>query len=170
MNRRNIKPLLLAVMLLLLMGACSVPEEEALSSTEIAAQEAFNKKASKPNKSTEDIKYFLPEEMKVDTEEKNNILLTKGDQNIILFYNPIVQKNDDTIYTDLEKRKGSLLLKKFDGKERDGFLAVFPVEEKTYELIVGVGGVKLTTETSSNKMEESARLMMQIAKSIAFKE
>ncbi|MBT2638436.1 MULTISPECIES: hypothetical protein [unclassified Bacillus (in: firmicutes)] len=148
-----------------LLSACSASfsEQKADIKEEVAA--TFESQPEKTNNSTKDIDYYLPTSVKVDKETPNNVLLKDGEKTYILFYNQHELEDSKVVYDSTVKQQ-----KEWDANEtfskdgKFGYLLVKKLKENHYQLIVGIGGVKLTTETENVK--EDAEAMMQIANSV----
>ncbi|UHA62181.1 hypothetical protein KDJ21_011495 [Metabacillus litoralis] len=76
-------------------------------------------------------------------------------------------KNSKVSYVTLtEQYQEPFLSKTFEQNDRFGYLFVVKIEENKYEVTVGVGGTKVTTEAKGNDVAEDAEAMMMIANSV----
>lgn len=154
--------------LLFLITACSPSQKEAFSATLTAVEQEFNKDAASPNKKAGNYDAYIPENMEVQTEDKNNFLIDDGDHTYILFINPLEPKNSKILFKVLQEENKSILLDSFVQKKEFGFINISSMDKKEYEVVVGIGGVKMTTVTKIGDLEETARLMMKMVKSINY--
>ncbi|HHW38394.1 MAG TPA: hypothetical protein GXX18_14340 [Bacillales bacterium] len=160
----------LAVILIsfgLLVG-CSGSKEEAISQSKQAVESIFNEPAQKTTETTEGFSYYLPEGFKIEEEFGNNVILSKGKQEYILFVNPHESLNSDVIFNEIKGAKDEKGTKTFKDKDRFGYISISPGADKKYELIVGIGGVKTTTMSTTSDMVENAKNMMTIANSVEY--
>ncbi|PLR98181.1 hypothetical protein [Bacillus sp. T33-2] len=159
---------LLLIIAVLVLAACSDSGEEKQKSASDAVQAAFKSKPKDANNSYKDIDYYLPFGVEVEKESPNNIILKNGKKTYILFYNQHEQKDSEVVYQSTVKQRPEWDFEdtyKNDGKF--GYMLMKKADNDAYELVVGIGGVKLTTETKS--LQSDAAAMMEIAKSVKFK-
>lgn len=156
------------IITILVLGACSSSFSEDKKAANEAVAATFETKQEKTNNSTKDIKYHLPFGVEIKEESPNNILLKNGARTYILFYNQHEKADSKVIYESAVKQQ-----KKWDANEtfqkqgKFGYMLVKKLKEDHYQLIVGIGGVKLTTETDNIKKD--AETMMKIANSVKIK-
>jgi hypothetical protein len=85
----------------------------------------------------------------------------------LLFVNENEEANSKVSYDTLvEKYEKPFISETFEDQERFGYLFVNNLEKNTYEVTVGIGGTKLTTEAKANDVSDAAKNMMDIVKSI----
>lgn len=153
---------------LLLLSACSASFSEQKAEIKKEVASTFESQPEKTNNSTKDIDYYLPSDVKVEKETPNNVLLKDGPKTYILFYNQHEKEDSKVVYDSTVKQQ-----KEWDANEtfskdgKFGYMLVKELKENHYQLIVGIGGVKLTTETEN--VREDAEAMMQIANSVNIK-
>ncbi|KGX83694.1 hypothetical protein [Pontibacillus marinus] len=158
----------ITVLLILFLSGFFVSEKQAMQNAKSAAKEAFNKEEVPFTKELESISLYMPKTMKIVSNSANNLILREDEQGYILFYNPFEKLKSDTFYKDAKKAKDIELIETFRNEERFGYIRVIKLDEETYELQVGVGGVRMTTETDKNDLKEDAHEMMKIVRSIAY--
>lgn len=153
---------------LFLLSACSASFSEQKAEIKKEVASTFENQPEKTNNSTKDIDYYLPSDVKVEEETPNNVLLKNGSKTYILFYNQHEKEDSKVVYDSTVKQQ-----KEWDANEtfskdgKFGYMLVKELKENHYQLIVGIGGVKLTTETEN--VREDAEAMMQIANSVKIK-
>ena len=153
---------------LFLLSACSASFSEQKAEIKKDVASTFESQPEKTNNSTKDIDYYLPTDFKVEKETPNNVLLKDGSKTYILFYNQHEKEDSKVVYDSTVKQQ-----KEWDANEtfskdgKFGYMLVKELKEDHYQLIVGIGGVKLTTETEN--VREDAEAMMQIANSVKMK-
>lgn len=163
--------LLLSICLLLLTGlvvGCSVSVDEEIKKVETAVEEAFTDKALETNEKYEDFSYYLPTTMKIDSEEgNNNLIIKKGNQLFILFVNPNEEPNSKVMFESSgPESQDDLVVKTFEDQDRFGYIIVKELDKNLFEIVVGIGGVKMTTQTKASEILESAQQMMEIVASV----
>lgn len=151
-----------------LLSACSATYSEQKAEIKEQVSSTFESQPEKTNNSTKDIEYYLPSGVKVEEETPNNVLLKNESKTYILFYNQHESEDSKVVYESAVKQQ-----KEWDANEtfskdgKFGYMLVKKLKEEQYQLIVGIGGVKLTTETENVK--EDAEAMMEIANSVKIK-
>ncbi|WLR56031.1 hypothetical protein LC048_03435 [Mesobacillus subterraneus] len=153
---------------LFLLSACSASFSEQKAEIKKEVASTFESQPEKTNTSTKDIDYYLPADVKVEKESPNNVLLKDESKTYILFYNQHEKEDSKVVYNSTLKQQ-----KEWDANEtftkdgKFGYMLVKELKENHFQLIVGIGGVKLTTETEN--VREDAEAMMQIANSVSIK-
>lgn len=166
----NVYSKLVAIMIVsfgLLVG-CNGSKDEAISQAKQVAQSTFNEPAEKPTETTKGFSYYMPEGFKVKDEFENNVILSKGNQEFILFVNPHESLNSDVLFNEIKGAKEEEGIETFKGEDRFGYISISPGKDKKYEIIVGIGGVKTTTLSTTGDMVENAKNMMIIANSVEY--
>jgi hypothetical protein len=111
----------------------------------------------------------LPEGYKVESAKNNNLIFKRDDEQFILFVND-KEKEDSTVFYDslLEQYKDPIVEETFKDKDRFGYVLVDKLEEDEYEVSAGIGGVKMTTQTDSRSVADTAEQMMEIVSSVNY--
>ncbi|WP_017756156.1 hypothetical protein [Calidifontibacillus oryziterrae] len=169
MNMYIFKPLFVVLLSISLLMGCGVTKEEAINESIEVAEDTFNEAKPAYNETIYGIRFSLPEDFKIISESESNIILAKGRQEFILFVNPQEALDSEAAFQALEKAKGEKIIESFKRGERFGYFSAAPLEDNEYELIVGIGGVKLTTKTKISDMVEHTKAMMEIANSVEYK-
>lgn len=163
------KRILVSILLIIgLLAGCSSIEDVSEETT-THVEQAFKEKSPEPNKEYGTISYFLPEDLKVDEQGENNFILKKGEQLFILFVNPNENLQSEVLYQSINPDKGSFAIDKtFKDKDRFGYVKAYEIDDKNYLLSVGIGGVKMTTETKLGDINENATEMMKVVSSLKY--
>jgi hypothetical protein len=152
---------------LLLLVACTISDEELTKTTIDQTEQAFHTNPKKANEKTELFSYYLPEGFSVKETNEFNVLLEKGNKSYILFVNKNETENSKLSYNALaEQYKQPFISETFENQVRFGYLFVNKLENNMYEVTVGIGGTKVTTESNANDVAEDAENMMNIVVSI----
>lgn len=156
---------LIWIMALFVLSACSQSFEEELKETTEAVEAVFD---SEPNEATDDnheIQFHLPAGFEVEEESPNNILLSSGSTAYILFYNPFEDRSSKVVYESTMNQYSEWDAQyTFVNDHEFGYLLVKKMETGEYQVVAGVGGVKVTAETKNLKSD--AATMMRMAKSV----
>lgn len=153
---------------MLFLAACSAPFEEVIGETNEAVEQEFNQEPDKVNNDNEDIEYRLPFGVEIEEETPNNILLKNGSKTYILFYNQHENSGSKVVYESTLKQQTEWDANETFEKDGEfGYLLVNTLEDGVYQIVTGVGGVKLTTE--SKNLKSDAVTMMSIANSVKIK-
>lgn len=155
------------LLLLLLVGCTSI--DEVVVETKDTVEKEFHAGEKGVNIETETFSYYKPTSMEIEDKGNTNIILTEGKQPYILFVNTLEKKNSKVVYESSVKEGKYLINDSFKHKDSFAFLQILELDKNLYEVTVGVGGTKLTTETKKNQIAESAKTMMQIANSVRVK-
>ena len=151
-----------------LLVGCNPSNDEAISQSKKIAETAFKEKQMKTTESTNGIRYYLPKGFNVENEMENNIILLKGKEEYILFVNPEEPFTSEVVFNEMKSAKENAETDTFKTNDRFGYISINPAKDKKFELIVGIGGVKMTTLTSANNMVENTKDMMEIANSVQY--
>ncbi|WP_407272255.1 hypothetical protein [Radiobacillus sp. PE A8.2] len=169
--KKRFVPLIIFAIIISILTGCSKSEEEVLEDVKGTAQTSFDDENIESNTDTETFSFYLPRGYEITEETKSNLLLNKGDQTIILFYNALESTTSNLNYQAAEAAGNYILLKSYEDDDRFGYVLVKAFEseeEESYELQIGVGGVKITTITTKGELVQDTEEMMQMANSIAY--
>lgn len=148
---------------------CSASSDEAINQSKKIAETTFQEKAKTPTETTKGFSYYLPKGFKIDEKFENNVILKKEKQEYILFVNPHEPLKSDVLFNELKKSgKDEKSIATFKDDNRFGYISITPVKDRKYEVIVGIGGVKMTTLTSASDMVSNTKDMMEIAHSVQY--
>ncbi|MFJ8237160.1 hypothetical protein ACIQ34_15765 [Ureibacillus sp. NPDC094379] len=155
--------------LVLVLAGCGKSVEEQIDTGVASAQTVFEENPQKPNQTLDKIELFVPSGYTVEqSEDKNNLLLKKGNENYILFVNINEDEDSNLHYEILKNNKSKQIVKeqtvKLDGAF--GFTAVVEHGEGQFELVVSSGGVKMTTISEDKNIDVKLVDMMQIVRSV----
>lgn len=168
MNRTWIHALLLTGVILVLAG-CGLTVEEQATSGISKAQTVFSSEPAVSNKSIGNIQLYLPKGYGMEKGiDKSNYTLIDGKDSYILFVNPNETLESRLHYTILKEDPSSEVLqeKTYEADDIFGFSAIVRQPEEKYQLVVNVGGVKLTTISEGKKIDEKLQQMMKVVKSV----
>lgn len=165
------KWLFLTISALLLFGlsGCGKSVEEQINMGVASAQTVFEESPKEANKKMGQIELYLPSGYKIqDTDDVNNYVLTKGKDKYILFVN-VNEKEDSKLHYELLKKNMSKAIVKEQPLELDGifgFTMVLEHGENQFELVASSGGVKVSTISNDQKIDNKLEEMMRIARSV----
>ena len=169
MNKIKAFTILFLVSFALVLAGCSASIEEEAENTISLLEETFSAEPTETNTSNDEISYYLPNSMEIESEQDNNLIIKEGKQTFILFVNQIEEKDSKVMYESIiEKVDENVLEETFEDDNRFGYTIVQGLEDNLYEVTVGIGGVKMTTEAKANSVSESAELMMEIVSSVTY--
>lgn len=165
--KRLFKGALLLAITVFVLSACSANIEEEYNATNDAVAEAFESKAKKVNNQNKVIRFYLPFGFEIKEKTPNNILLKNGSKTYILFYNQQEEPESQVVYNATISTKQKFQFNKtYKNDNRFGFLLIKDVDENLHEVTVGIGGVKITTESKTKSMKSDAKMMMEIVNSV----
>lgn len=146
-----------------MLSGCFQSEEKALEQTKEAVKEAFSLEPQEVNQKIDQISLHLPEDMEIKGSSANNVYLEKDGVDYLIFYNQYETEQSKNLYEGLKLREDALLLESFEDDNRFAYVGVFPNNEETYELQVGIGSVKkVSTITELDELEQKAYDLMKL--------
>ncbi|WP_163101192.1 hypothetical protein [Peribacillus alkalitolerans] len=153
--------------LLLIFTGCSANVNEEINKAEKAAEKVFTNNNVKANEKLKEFSFYLPDGFKVDEVKTHNVIINNRDIYAIIFVNPNEQSDSDVLIQNfINHKKEYEKIQTFEKPGKKGFFAVRQTEEKKYELIVGIGGVKVTTVAKAADLEILSKDLMKTAISI----
>ena len=164
-----IKLLLMIGVLTVLLAGCGKSFDEKVSEGFTTVQAAFEQQPLKANTKENNMKLYLPENFVIDpSDEENNYFIHSSDDQYILFINEEEPENSQFNYDILMKSDDKSIIKveQLQGEKHFGFVAVKQFSEKEYELIVSIGGIKLSTITNEKKIDFKLENMIDIVRSV----
>ncbi|MBU5593705.1 hypothetical protein KQI76_00845 [Amphibacillus sp. MSJ-3] len=155
--------------LILFASGCSLSEEETLENIRATIDRSFSSQALEPNREFDNFNIYLPEHFTVIEESDRNLIFNDQDQTYILFYNDLEDASSEAFY-QAEKAGGQYdLLETYQDDDHFAYVKVTELE-RDFELQVGVGGVRITTQTSLNHLEEDFTEIVKMINSIQFQD
>lgn len=162
--------MILFLTVLFILSACSASIEEELKELRPAVEEAFKTKAKEANNENEHIQYYLPFGFEIEDETTpNNIILKNGSKTYILFYNQQEEADSEVVYQATIQQKQYDIKDIYQDDQKFGFFLMKEVSDDRYELTVGIGGVKVSSEVKARNIKSEATTMMTIANSVVNK-
>ncbi|OEH91780.1 hypothetical protein [Bacillus solimangrovi] len=159
--------LFILITILFVISACSASEKEVVSETKSEVENVFLTGNQKANKEKETFRYYMPSSFSVVEQDDYNIVFSKGKTKVILFVNPNESYDSEVLYEQIASEQKVIIDETWNEDGRFAYLKINSIGEKDkHELVIGIGGAKLTTETSTSSMVSTATAMMEIAKSI----
>lgn len=171
MNLRWIHYALFILMALILVG-CGQTVEEQVTSGIASAQSTFSDTPASTNTEIGEMSLYLPIGFKIEEgTEATNFIVMNGKDSYILFVNPIEHSNSQLNYNLLlgDQTKNIVKQQTFEQDGVFGFSAVVKHSEEQFEIIVSIGGIKMTTMSSDKKIDEKMANMMEVVRSIDIK-
>ena len=155
--------------LLLTLAGCGKTVEEQIDTGVASAQTVFEENPQQTNKTIGKIELYVPAGFTVEeSEDLNNLILTKGNESYILFVN-YYEKEDSNLHYELLKNDSSKKIIKEETVEFDGafgFSAVLEYDKEQFELIVSSGGVKMSTLSEDKNIDQKLVDMMTVVRSV----
>jgi hypothetical protein len=149
---------------------CSASFDDQREETIKVVQKQMETKPKETNKDLEEINFYLPFGYEIEDESPNNIILKNGSKTYILFYNQHENAQSDVVYkSTLNQHEKFEIDEKWQEKDSLGYLLVENLDDDLNELIVGIGGVKLTSEVKTSSLVTEATQMMEIVNSVVLK-
>jgi len=167
MRWNSIKWLAVVSILALFLSACSSDVEKEKSDVLKAAEQAFMATPEETNSESGELAFYLPSSYQIQEEADYNITIENKGDLILLFSNPNEGATSTLVSEQIEQNKDDYIeYVKFEKEDKVGFVAIKEISEDQYELTVGVGGVKITTQTATKRLADYAEQFMKMANSV----
>lgn len=155
-----------ALLTILFLVGCQGSVEDQLSESKAILEAPTTIEAAAPNESKEGLSFHLPSNVKIAETSPSNIILEGSNQTYIVFFNPFEDENSQSLYEEAKSRRESDTLSTVKETE-EGYYYSFidSIEEDRYRIIVGRGGVKVTTEASGDNILSSVKTMVTVLRS-----
>lgn len=168
MSRKWIQLFLLSAIVIVL-SACNQTVEEQASIGMENAETIFNSEPNEVNKAIGQIELYLPKSYSIEKGiDALNYTILSGKDSYILFVNAN-EAQDSQLQYDILKQDGKNDIVQHQTFEKNGvfgFSAVIQQTEDKYEIIVNVGGVKISTISANKKIDQKIQHMMEIVQSV----
>lgn len=168
MNRKWVHIFILSIVMLLVSGCNQSIEEQASAGLENAKM-TFESKPNEPNKMIGSIELYVPKGFGIEKGiDELNYTLVNGQDSFILFVNPHEPENSQLHHTILKEDPNNEIVQEeiYEVDDKFGFSAVIQREEKQYELVVSIGGIKLTTLSKNKNIDQKLQEMMKIVQTV----
>ena len=162
------KKVIILLSCLFLLCACTPSKEEAVKDTTNAITTTFKEKPAEANEKAKHFSYYKPDALQISQNGEHNIIFQDRDDNVfILFVNPKENSRSQLNYQTIVKEKHNRdMLKSFHVGDYFIFVYVKPIKDKDFELVVDAGGVKMSTKTTLNHLEDEAKMMAKVIRSV----
>lgn len=165
----HLKAALLLFFSVLLLSACSANITEEQNAALGAVKEAFKHAPKETNKKNNDIEFYLPFGFEVKEETPNNIILKNGSKTYILFYNQHEEPDSKVVYKATVKQNEYDLNETFTKDGKLAYLLIKNTDKQMNEMTIGVGGVKISTQSKTSSLSSDATSMFEIVNSVKMK-
>ncbi|WP_237704128.1 hypothetical protein [Planococcus donghaensis] len=156
-----------------LMAGCSATSENLVVQGVSNARDAFEAEPKSDNEKIGQTALYVPNGYVIEElQDDFNGLITNGGDSFSLAINPN-EKATSTLFYDLQKvnpKQLWLVDEKFRQNGRFGFVTVTEIAEDKLELVVGAGGVKMTTISTENDFPKNIDWMMKTVRSVELDE
>lgn len=161
------------ILMLLALTGCNETIDKQIENGLQQTQTIFAEKPESHTDTLGQIKLFLPSKFEIeDSSDPYNILISKGKESYILFINDR-EKADSKLYYELLQGDSSKEIIDEITYKQDGFFGFSAVtkteHDDEFELIVSSGGVKMTTISQGNHIEDNLQEMTKIVHSVKIK-
>lgn len=170
-NKLGLLVIALLLLCLITISVMSIEKvENVVDEAMTIAESTFHETPTEPNQEVENFTIYIPDELKIDEQSKNNAVLVSNDgQSYILFINDIENKQSKLNYETVREHSNgeSDWLETFEDEDRFGYVYIQPLEDD-FEVQIGIGGIKLTTISSKQNIVDDVEMMMDISNSIDY--
>lgn len=169
MHLRKIGSLLLVGLLSIVLVGCSSVEEDVKEGVAVI-HSTLDSEPKEATKQLEKMDLYYPFYFEVVEEEDNNVILTDGSQQFILFYNDQEDSKSRLNYDTAIEQKEYLYKEEIEMDESFTYILIDQVDEKSIEVTIGIGGNKITSQMKSNALLDNGKLMTNIIRSVTLKQ
>jgi hypothetical protein len=152
----------------LLLG-CSISKEEVKQSAIESIKIAFQEDSVKANETNDQFSFYLPDTFDIESASGSNLILSEGKQQYILFVNKNEKRNSKLLYQKgIDTATDILVNETMETDDEFKYTIINKLNEKVYEVITGIGGIKMTTHANSQDVDDSVRKMIKIVQSVQY--
>lgn len=147
---------------------CSKTEDQVFKEAEEVVNGIFSEENKvEINYSDDIVSFYLPEHLHIVEQDENNLVLKNGDHVYVIFMN-YMEASTSKVFFGSAQADDALLYTSYERDDMFGYMRILEnLDDKgTYELQVGIGGVKVTTNTTLKQLVSESEQLMKIAKSI----
>lgn len=157
--------------LVLILAGCNTTIDDEKEQTAQTVEDTFKNTEKSAKEKAGNLSFYLPFGAKIEKESPNNIIISEGSDTFILFANTEEDQNSELLYKmAISDEKNIVQNDTFKDGNRLGYYVIKKLpDSEDYELIVGVGGTKLTTQSHLEDLSDNAEMMMEIASSVKHK-
>lgn len=166
---RNRMVRVFCITFLVIVAGCSQSMKDIKNKTIENVKETFHSTNEEANEESNQFSFYLPYGMSVQEDSTNNIIMKYKRDHYILFYNQNEKQASEVVYKMSVPEKNVIIKETFHKDNQFGYLIVFKVKKDLYEVITGIGGIKMTTESKIGNITKNAEKMMKIVKSVQYK-
>lgn len=153
----------------MVLSACGQTLEEQASAGMRAAETTFEAVANETNTTFGQLELYMPKDFTIEQgiDEANYTVVNK-DNMYILFVNTNEATDSQLFYDILKEDTSKEIIEEntFEADGKFGFSAITKASDETSELVVSIGGVKLSTVSKNKNLDEKLIEMMQIVQSV----
>lgn len=169
MYKRKIRNFLVVGLLTILLVGCSSIEEDVSEGVEII-HSTLQSEPKEANKHLENMDLYYPFYFEVVEEVDNNVLLTDGSQQFILFYNNQEDSKSRLNYDTAVVQKDYMYKEEIETEDSFTYIIIDQVDEKLIEVTIGIGGNKITSQMKPSYLLDNAKIMTNIIRSVTLKQ
>jgi predicted small lipoprotein YifL len=165
--KRSLKWLLTTLACILVLAGCTT-KGQVLEAVQKSVQHQYHQPSKTANQMTKTFRFNLPKGLKIDSKGTHNIVLKDKTGNLyILFVNGLEGKMSEVNYkNDLASLKRGAVKKTFSDQGTFNYIILRPIKNNKVELIVGRGGIKMSTKTTLENAQKASKQMATIIQSV----
>lgn len=160
----------LIVTLFIAMASYGVNTDEAIFEAKNKYEQSFEQyEEMEHNYESEQVSLYLPNGLKVVEETEYNLVMEHKGQVYLLFFNPYEKENSRVHYDlDVEFKDEALLFETYETDELFSYFLVLK-EDKDLNVVISIGGAKLSTKTITSLLPSSTETMLQVLHSLTYR-
>ncbi|GEL77197.1 hypothetical protein [Tenuibacillus multivorans] len=169
MNKKKGFLALITLISMTILAGCLQSETQVMDQADNRLKDVFlSEETIDTNFELTDFEVFKPESLELVEEAENNIIFKEDDQPFILFINEFEAPNSKWFYNQIESNQdeNNLYLSTFESDTEFAYFSVDELDGDELQVQLGIGGVKMTTLTTTGSVEQDVEVMIKMVKSI----
>ncbi|TCP32032.1 hypothetical protein EV207_1014 [Scopulibacillus darangshiensis] len=160
------RTVLVLLSIFVILSGCNKSKQETIQDANEGVKDVLISKKKDPNTSMPRFEYYKPNRLEITNKGVNSVVFSKDGEAYILFVNPKEGPMSRLNYNADQKDKSDKdSLEKIPVKNKFVYLMIKP-NKKQYEVIVGVGGMKITAKMSLDDLDDNVKMMAEILHSV----
>ena len=165
MLKKSYWSFLLVMMASVFLVGCASQEEE-INEGVAAIHTTFETEGKAVNNTLNEIDVYLPFYFEVIEEINNNVLLSNGSEQFILFYNDQEDRLSKQNYEIALSQNEYIYNEVMETEAEFRYILISQVDEKLVEVTIGIGGKKITSQMKPKQLIDNAKAMTNIVRSV----
>ncbi|RSK28213.1 hypothetical protein EJF36_15700 [Bacillus sp. HMF5848] len=157
------------IFMITILTGCSLPVDEAAEEAYETFEEIITAEPEETNFENDVLKAYIPKDFTTEEESENNIILSDSSITAVLFVNPHEDLLSQVAYeTLMDSEEDPLYVKTMEQDDMFSYIVITEADKSLYDVTVGIGGVKLSTQMKARKITGYADEFATIVRSVTY--